>query len=77
VATCASAVLALRVLEVERVALIGAPWFHCGFNELGAAYFRNQRFDVVFLRPAALSNNPARIHPAASQRRLTQRSAIW
>lgn len=25
--TCASAVLALRVLDVERVTLIGAPWF--------------------------------------------------
>jgi maleate cis-trans isomerase len=38
VSTCASAVRALRVFEVERVVLIGAPWFD-EFNDLGAAYF--------------------------------------
>jgi maleate isomerase len=65
VATCASAVLALRVLEVERVALIGAPWFDREINELGAAYFRSQGFDVGFSRSAALSPDPARIEPAA------------
>src|SRR5262249_3668463 len=45
--TCGSAVLALRVLRVERLALIGAPWFDPKLNELGAAYFGGQGFDVV------------------------------
>src|SRR4029450_12032478 len=38
--TCASAVLGLRALAVERVALVGAPWFAAELNDLGAAYFR-------------------------------------
>ena len=42
VATGASAVQALRHLDVERVALIGAPWFAPEYNELGAAYFAGQ-----------------------------------
>jgi len=59
-ATCASAVQALRILQVERVALIGAPWFAPEFNELGAAYFANQGFDVVSSASAELSQDPAR-----------------
>jgi maleate isomerase len=65
VATAASAVLALEALEVERVALVGAPWFEPEWNELGAAYFRSQGFDVVFSRSAALPRDPDRIAPAA------------
>jgi maleate cis-trans isomerase len=42
VSTCASAVRALRVLEVERVVLSGGPWFDDEFNDLGAAYFQSQ-----------------------------------
>lgn len=63
VATCASAVAALRVLQVERIALIGAPWFELELNELGASYFRSQGFDVLSSRSAALSQDPARIEP--------------
>jgi maleate isomerase len=63
VSTCRSAVLALRVLAVERVALIGAPWFEPELNDLGAAYFRSQGFDVVFSRSAGLSQDPAEIEP--------------
>jgi maleate isomerase len=37
VATCASAVLALGVLGVERVALVEPPWFDAELTELGAA----------------------------------------
>jgi maleate isomerase len=66
-ATCASAVLALRVLHVERVALVGAPWFDPELNELGAAYFRSQGFDVVSSASAELSHDPHRIDPAAIQ----------
>lgn len=65
VATCTSAVQALRVLDVERVALVGAPWFDTELNELGAAYFRSQGFDVVSSASAALSQDPVQIDPAA------------
>jgi maleate isomerase len=64
-ATCASAVQALRVLRLQRVALIGAPWFDPRFNELGAAYFASQGFDVVSSESAGLSHDPAAIEPAA------------
>ena len=63
-ATCASAVRALRVLQVERVALIGAPWFDPQFNELGAAYFASQGFDVVSSESAGLSQDPGAIEAA-------------
>jgi maleate isomerase len=65
VSTCASAILALRVLDLERVALIGAPWFDSEINELGAGYFRSQGFDVVLSRSAELSHDPSRIEPSA------------
>lgn len=65
VSTCESAVLALRDLGVDRIALIGAPWFELELNELGAAYFRSQEFDVLSSRSAALSRDPAQIEPAA------------
>jgi maleate isomerase len=57
-------VVALRVLAVERIALIGAPWFEPELNDLGAAYFRSQGFDVVSSRSAALSQDPAEIEPS-------------
>jgi maleate isomerase len=63
--TCASAVCALRVLEVERVAVVGAPWFAPGFNDLGAAYFAGQGFDVVSSESAGLSHDPDAVEPAA------------
>jgi maleate isomerase len=63
--TCAAAVQALGVLGVERVALIGAPWFEPALNELGAAYFRSQGFDVVSSASAALSHDPGLIDAAA------------
>jgi maleate isomerase len=66
-ATCASAVLALRVLQVECVALVGAPWFDPELNDLGAAYFRSQGFNVVSSASAELSQDPHRIDPAAIQ----------
>lgn len=65
VATCASAVHALRVLQAERVALVGAPWFAPEWNELGAAYFASQGFDVVSSASAELSQDPCAIEPAA------------
>ncbi len=64
-ATCASAVLALRVLEVERVALVDPPWFGEELDALGAAYFRSQGFEVVSSASAGLPRDPDRIEPAA------------
>jgi maleate isomerase len=63
-ATCASAVLGLRALAVQRVALVGAPWFDAELNDLGAAYFRSQGFDVVSSASAELSPEPDRISSA-------------
>jgi maleate isomerase len=63
-ATCASAVLGLRALAVQRVALIGAPWFATELNDLGAAYFRSQGFDVVSSVSAELSKEPDEIGSA-------------
>ena len=62
-ATCASAVRALQVLGMERVALIGAPWFEAELNALGTAYFRGQGFDVVSSESAGLPRDPDRIDP--------------
>lgn len=64
-ATCTSAVRALRALNVERVALIGAPWFDPEFNELAAAYFTGQGFHVVSSESAELSQRPSEIEASA------------
>lgn len=64
-ATCASAVHALRVLQVQRVALVGAPWFGPEWNELGAAYFAGQGFGVVSSASAGLPPDPRAVEPAA------------
>jgi maleate isomerase len=61
VATCASAVLALGVLGVKRIALVDPPWFDAELNELGAAYFRSQGFEVVSSASAGLSQDPRQI----------------
>src|SRR5262249_19366820 len=63
--TCASAVHALRRLDVERVALVGAPWFAPEYNELCAAYFAGQGFHVVSSQSAELSRHPHEIAPDA------------
>jgi maleate isomerase len=63
--TCVSAVLALRTLRVDRVALVGAPWFDPEFNALGAAYFRDRGFDVVSSTSADLPQDPRRIEPTS------------
>ena len=70
-ATCASAVLALRVLDVERIALVDPPWFDAELNELGAAYFPKRGFDVVSSTSAGLSQDPRQIEaPSVSSGRL-------
>jgi maleate isomerase len=64
VATCASAVLALRQVGVERPALVHPPWFDEDLNELGAEYFRSQDFEVAMSASADLSQDPRRIEAA-------------
>jgi maleate isomerase len=64
-ATCTAAVDALHVLGVERVALIGAPWFDPELNELGAAYFTAQGFEVVSSASADLPQDPHAVEPGA------------
>jgi maleate isomerase len=59
-ATCTSAVLALRALDVERIMLVNPPWFDAELNELGAAYFQGAGFEVVSSTSAALSQDARR-----------------
>jgi maleate isomerase len=63
--TSLSASAALRDLHVQRVALVHPPWFDGELNELGAAYFRSQGFEVVSSESAGLANDPRRIEPGA------------
>ena len=64
-ATCASALLALRVLAAARIALIHPPWFDEEINRLGAAYFRSQGVQVVSVASADLPLDPGRIESTA------------
>lgn len=63
--TGSAAAHALGVLGVTRVALIGAPWFASELNDLGAAYFSSQGFEVVSSKSAQLPRDPDLIEPAA------------
>jgi maleate isomerase len=63
--TSLSAGAALQVLQVQRVALVHPPWFDDELNDLGAAYFRGQGFEVVSSESADLANDPRRIEPGA------------
>jgi maleate isomerase len=62
-ATCAAAVLALRTLDIRRVALVHPPWFDDALNDLGAAYFRSQGTHVVSSASADLPDDPRQIEP--------------
>jgi len=64
-ATCVSAVLAIRALGVNGIALVDPPWFDDELNELGAAYFRNQGVEVVSSVSADLSQDPRLVEPGA------------
>jgi len=58
-----AAALALRALEVRRLALIDPPWFSDELSQMGAEYFRSQRIEVVHASPAALPKRQLDIHP--------------
>ena len=63
VTSCAAAAAALRTHDVGQVQLVHPPWFHDEFDELGAAYFRSQGFDVVATKAVGLPDEPARVEP--------------
>jgi maleate isomerase len=63
VAPCAAAVEALRLMDVERVAVVGPPWFDAELDELGAEYYRAAGFDVVFSASADLPSDQRLIQP--------------
>jgi maleate isomerase len=63
VITCQAAVLALHVLGARRMALIDPPWFPAELTDLGAGYFREQGFEVVYAAPAELPNGQLLVHP--------------
>jgi maleate isomerase len=61
----ASAVAALHALHVRRVAVVHPPWFDDELNDLGAAYFAGQGFEVISSASADLPDDPERIEPGA------------
>jgi maleate isomerase len=63
VSTCASAVLALRAVGAQRLALVNPPWFDAELDALGARFFTSQGYDVVFHAPCALPSNQRSINP--------------
>ncbi len=65
VTTCSSAVLGLRALDVRRVALFDPPWFGAELSALGAGFFRDQGFDVVYSQPCGLPSDQRSITPEA------------
>ena len=63
--TSLAAGAALRALRVRRVALVHPPWFGDELNDLGAAYFDGEGFEVVPSVSAELPNDPGLIEPGA------------
>ena len=61
--TCLAAVSALRAFGARRMALIHPPWFPEPRTHLGAEYFKQQGFDVVYNARAPLRNDRGNIHP--------------
>jgi maleate isomerase len=64
VATCAAATEGMRALGVERLALFSPPWFDSELDDLGAAYFESQGFQVVHHGPCGLPSDQHGIRPA-------------
>ncbi len=61
---CASAVPALRALNVKKLAVVDPPWFTPALDRLGAAYFGDQGFDVVYAQAAELAAGQLTVQPA-------------
>jgi maleate isomerase len=65
VATCAAAVKALNVFQVERMALVDPPWFDAELNSMGRNYYEAAGFEVVYSSPCGIPSDQAKITPAA------------
>lgn len=61
--TSVSAVLALRAVGAERVALVDPPWFSPQLTQHGVDYFQAQGFHVVHAAAAALPSEQLAINP--------------
>jgi maleate isomerase len=64
VATGAAAVEGLRALGVGRMALMSPPWFDAELDDLGAAYFESQGFEVAYHAPSGLPSDQHSVEPA-------------
>jgi maleate isomerase len=62
VATCAAAVLALRRLGADRIAVVNPPWFDEQLDQLGADYF-SSRFRGGVPAACGLPSNQRSINP--------------
>ena len=63
VSTCAAAVLALRSVRAQRLALVNPPWFDAELDALGATFFTAQGFDVVSHGRCGLPSKQRSINP--------------
>ena len=64
VAVCsASAVLGLRALGVDRVALVDPPWFSTELTALGVDYFSGQGFAITHAAAAGVPSEQRAINP--------------
>ncbi len=61
VVSAAAAVEALRARDATRLLLVHPPWINEELDELGVAYFRDQGFDVTFLKADDLTSDPSRV----------------
>jgi maleate isomerase len=61
--TSVSALLALKALGADRVALADPPWFSPELTALGVEYFRGQGIEVVHAAPAKLPSEQRAINP--------------
>lgn len=62
---CPAVILALRALQISRLAVVHPPWFPPQLDQLGAEYFRKQGCEVVHAAAAVgLPGSQASIEPA-------------
>jgi maleate isomerase len=65
VATCSSAIEALKLMGADKLALLDPPWFDPTLNAAGKAYYEAAGFEVVFCRPCDLPSDQKAISPDA------------
>ena len=64
VAICSvSAVLGLRAIGAEKIALVDPPWFSPELTTLGVDYFSGQGFEIVHAAPAGVPSEQRAINP--------------